>query len=130
MRSDLVSLGFICWIIFQMFISTYRCEDISSTVADKCQVTHEGKVLNEGESIEIKGKIYKVEDCSLNRAYHACGTHLFYVLNIVCQALEQNPNAKQQQQQKRSTKFLRQKPLTEACCLNLCTVAEMARYCP
>ena len=127
MKSDLVSFALIGWIIFQMLICFHRCEEISSTVPDKCQLNHEGKVLNEGESVEINGKIYKVEDCVLNRAYHACGTHLFYVLNIVCQALEQNPATKQQ---KRSNKFLRPKPLTEACCSNLCTVAEMARYCP
>ena len=90
-----------------------------------CQLTHAGRSLNEGESVEIKGKIYKVEDCALHRAYHACGTHIFHIVNIVCQALESRPV-----RQRRLPRFLRPKLLTEACCQSVCTVSEMTRYCP
>jgi len=94
---------------------------------DNCVVKHNGQKLNEGDIIDIKGKFYKVEDCELHRAYHACGTHIIFIINIVCQAIEQH---KLTPAKKRFTRFVQQKLLTEACCQNLCTVSEMTRYCP
>ena len=100
---------------------------ITASKDENCVVEHNGQKLSEGDSIDIKGKFYKVEDCALHRAYHACGTHIIFIINIVCQAVEQhrlNPN------KKRYSRFAQQKLLTEACCQNLCTVSEMTRYCP
>lgn len=92
-----------------------------------CTVEHNGQQLNEGDSVDIQGKLYKVEDCDLHRAYHACGTHVLFIINIVCRALEKhkmNPN------KHRFSRFVKQKLLTEACCQSLCTISEMTRYCP
>jgi hypothetical protein len=93
-----------------------------------CTVNYDGRLLKEGQSIEIKGKLYKIEDCGLHRAYHACGTYLLQMVSIACAAVQQqkqqNPNTK------RFRRFLSRKLLTEACCETLCTVAEMTRYCP
>jgi hypothetical protein len=100
---------------------------ISPSSDAKCTVEHNGQRLYEGESVDMKGKLYKVEDCVLHRAYHACGTHILYIMNIVCQAVEHH---KISPVLSRSRRFARQKLLTEACCQNLCTVSEMTRYCP
>ncbi|CAF1485425.1 unnamed protein product [Rotaria sordida] len=93
-----------------------------------CSAKHDGRILKEGESFEIKGKLYKVEDCTLHRAYHACGTYLLQMVSIACEVVQQqkrkNPNSI------RFRRFLQRKLLTEACCQTLCTVTEMTRYCP
>ncbi|CAF1595079.1 unnamed protein product [Rotaria magnacalcarata] len=92
-----------------------------------CSVQHNGQKLSEGDNIDVHGKFYKVEDCELHRAYHACGTHVLFIINIVCQALEKHKiNASKQ----RFSRFVKQKLLTEACCQSLCTISEMTRYCP
>ena len=83
--------------------------------------------LKEGQQILIHKKLYKVEDCELHRAYHACGTHILFIINIVCHALEQH---KIVPHKNRLPRFSKQKLLTEACCQHLCTVSEMTRYCP
>jgi len=93
-----------------------------------CTMNYDGRLLKEGESVEIKGKLYKMEDCGLHRAYHACGTYLLQMVSIACEVVDQ-------QKQKniktnRFRRFLQRKLLTEACCETLCTVAEMTRYCP
>jgi len=92
-----------------------------------CVIDYNGQKLLEGDAIEINGKFYKVEDCALHRAYHACGTQIIYIVNLVCQAVEQN---KLKSHRTRFTRFAQQKLLTEACCQSLCTVSEMTRYCP
>lgn len=93
-----------------------------------CTMDIDGRQLVNGESVELKGKIYKMEECRLERAYHACGRHLFKILHIVCDALRHERQMKNSHRiQKR---FSRRKLLTDACCLALCTVHEMTRYCP
>jgi hypothetical protein len=101
---------------------------ISSSVIPNCTVAYGGSLLKEGESVEIKGKLYKVEDCGLHRAYHACGTYLLQMVSIACEVI-QNPK-RTDVHTKRSRRFLQRKLLTEACCETLCTVSEMTRYCP
>lgn len=89
---------------------------------------HDGHLLKEGESIEIRGKLYKMEDCALHRAYHACGTYLLQMVSIACEVVG---HQKQKNQNiNRFRRFLQRKLLTEACCETLCTVSEMTRYCP
>lgn len=104
---------------------------ISKSIATKkdthCFVEHNEQKLHEGDSVEINGKFYKVEDCALHRAFNACGPHIVYIVNIVCQAVEQHRLATGK---RRVARFAQQKLLTEACCQNLCTVSEMTRYCP
>jgi hypothetical protein len=99
---------------------------ISPSSDANCTVEHNGQRLCEGDSVDMKGKLYKVEDCVLHRAYHACGTHLLYIINIVCQAIKEENSIPKH----RYRRFSRRKLLTEACCEKLCTVSEMTRYCP
>ena len=94
-----------------------------------CTVTHRGHVLTEGESTEIDGKIYKVEDCAVQRAFHACGTHLYHVIQLVCQLVDERKHQTKKSRTRRR-RFSRRKTVTEACCLSVCTVPEMTRYCP
>ena len=95
-----------------------------------CTVTYRGHVLTEGESTQIDGKIYKVEDCAVQRAFHACGTHLYHVIQLVCQLVDQRKHQTMKKSRTRRRRFSRRKTVTEACCLSVCTVPEMTRYCP
>ncbi|CAF1688648.1 unnamed protein product [Adineta ricciae] len=102
----------------------------SSLSLDKsCKVKYGKQVLKEGKELSIKGKLYKVEDCHLQRAYQACGTHLWFMLNIVCGAIE-SQKVKPTRSLPRARRFTQEKLLSDACCENSCTVAELARYCP
>ena len=97
-------------------------QDTSSSSNKNCTV------LREGKQVLVKQKLYKVEDCQLQRAYQTCGVNLWHVINIVCSAMEV---AKEKTTyHSRSQRFVREKLLSETCCLNPCTVTEMARYCP
>lgn len=100
---------------------------IPSSSKQNCTVQHSGQQLNEGDVVDVRGKLYKVEECELHRAYHACGTHILFIINIVCQAVEKQ---KMNPAKQRFSRFVKQKLLTEACCQSLCTVSEMTRYCP
>lgn len=118
--------------LITIFLLILFTQNISSktTIRSKdenCVVKHNGQNLREGDIVDNNKKFYKVEDCALHRAYHACGTHIIMILNIVCGAIEKH---KTYLHKKRYSRFAEQKLLTEACCLSLCTVSEMTRYCP
>ena len=89
---------------------------------------HGENLLKEGEIISIKLKLYKVEDCKLQRAYHVCGPHLWFMIDIVCEAIELDDGAKRFKKNVR--RFTQQKLLIDTCCLSVCTISEMALYCP
>jgi hypothetical protein len=93
-----------------------------------CTVRHGLQLLKEGEDITINRKLYKVEDCHLQRAYQACGTHLWFMLNIVCEAVEVQKG--RNRIPSRFRRFAEEDLFSEACCQKICTVAEMTRYCP
>lgn len=115
-------------ITFVMFNQANGGRVLSPTASDTCKLEHGGKFLNEGEKIMVNGKLYKVEECHLQRAYQTCGTHLWFMINIVCEAIDV-----QKQKNKHFSRFRRfaqEKLLTDACCESSCTVAEMTRYCP
>jgi hypothetical protein len=116
-------------ILFILTLSAHTTygKTITPASQENCAVEHAGQKLTEGDSVDIDGKLYKVEDCELHRAYHACGTHILVIINIVCQAVEQH---KIIPPKIRLRRFSKQKLLTEACCQHLCTVSEMTRYCP
>lgn len=111
-----------------------------------CSKQIDGRTIVDGESIEINGKIYKMEDGQLDRAYHACGKHLLTILSIVCELIQHDQRSDSSSVKsvhsmttsspstsnirQRFKRFSRRKLLTEACCLNLCTIQEMTRYCP
>ncbi|CAF3760910.1 unnamed protein product [Rotaria socialis] len=116
-----------CFTLLVIFNENVSSRSISSSINVNCTYNHDGRHLKEGESIEIKGKLYKIEDCDLHRAYHACGTYLLQMVSIACEAVEQQKTNKVDK--KRFRRFLQRKLLTDACCHTLCTVAEMTRYC-
>jgi hypothetical protein len=98
------------------------------TLNVNCTLKYGHRLLNEGERVTIKGKLHKVEECNLQRAYQTCGTHLWFMLNIVCEAIEVQKG--RNRLPSRFRRFAEEKLLTEACCDSSCTVAEMTRYCP
>ncbi|CAF0903545.1 unnamed protein product [Adineta ricciae] len=100
----------------------------SPSMVRNCTINHDGTLLKEGESVEIRGKLYKMEDCDLHRAYHACGTYLLQMVSIACEVVGSQKSKRPSR--KRFRRFSRRKLLTEACCETLCTVGEMTRYCP
>lgn len=88
-----------------------------------CTYEYEGRTMREGEYVAIGRKFYKIEDCNLHRAYRTCGKHLWFILNIACDSI-------QDKERKPSRRNVDEVLLTDACCRNACTVAEMTRYCP
>lgn len=129
------------------FVQTKSNHSISNSTLEQVNCTKQidGQSIVNGQSIELNGKIYKMEDCQLDRAYHACGKHLLTILSIVCEVIQHDRRSdsstfKQIHSMTTSTstskirqrfkRFSRRKLLTEACCLNLCTIQEMTRYCP
>ncbi|CAF5189284.1 unnamed protein product, partial [Rotaria sp. Silwood1] len=112
-------------VIFNQNVSSLT---ISNNVNSNCTKEHEGRLLKEGESVEKNGKLYKMENCTLHRAYHACGTYLLQMVSIACEVVTQQKH--KNLNSNRFRRFLRRKLLTEACCQTLCTVAEMTLYCP
>jgi len=93
-----------------------------------CVFEHENHSYNEGDKLMSNGKLYKVEGCQLQRAYQTCGTHLWFMINIVCGAIEAQKS--KNKDSNRFRRFAQEKLLTEACCENSCSIAEMTRYCP
>ena len=91
-------------------------------------VEHGGRFFQEGEDVTINRKLYKVEDCRLQRAYQACGTHLWFMLNIVCEAVQAQKSKTNRASLYR--RFTQEELFSDACCLKICTIAEMTRYCP
>ena len=77
--------------------------------------------------MEVKGKIFKVEQCKLHRAFNACGKNLLGMINLVCSSFQRN---EQKRKEVRTRRSVRPKVLTDACCESLCTISEMTRYCP
>jgi hypothetical protein len=98
-----------------------------SPPTDNCIVKHGENLLKEGEIIEIKLKLYKVEDCQLQRAYHLCGIHILNMVSFVCRAIA--ADQERQNFKKNVRRFTQKKLLIDTCCLNVCTISEMARYC-
>jgi hypothetical protein len=93
-----------------------------------CLFQHGNEILKEGEKTLVNGKLYKVEECQLQRAYQTCGTHLWFMINIVCEAIDKQKN--RHRHYSRNRRFAEEKLLSEACCDHACTINEMTRYCP
>jgi hypothetical protein len=93
-----------------------------------CTIQHGDYRLREGDKTLVNGKLYKVEDCQLQRAYQTCGTHLWFMINIVCEAIDKQKN--RNRPNNRYRRFAEEKLLSEACCEHACTILEMTRYCP
>ncbi|CAF1209803.1 unnamed protein product [Adineta ricciae] len=129
-------LSYVQYILFilVLYYQGVYCESSETSetsvpvVHDNCTVEYNGNLLTEGQTIEMKKKLYKIEDCGIHRAYHACGVYLLQMVSIACDILRRD--VRSLPATKRVRRSIRRKLLTEACCETLCTVAEMTRYCP
>jgi hypothetical protein len=106
----------------------------------KCFVEYDGQLLAETSVIKIRRKIFRVEECLLERVYQTCGPNLLLMLSVVCRVVEQHKTSNVVLNLKRetslsfvehaeSTEDRVKRVITESCCENLCSVAELSRYC-
>jgi hypothetical protein len=102
----------------------------------QCFVEYEGQLFAEQQVMQIRKKMYRVEDCLFERVFHACGHHLIYILNIVCRVVEQEhalPSRALSSNNKRDAfdELGKAAPrmISESCCENLCNISELTRYC-
>ncbi|UJR13496.1 hypothetical protein I4U23_000510 [Adineta vaga] len=101
--------------------------------SNQCFVEYDNQLLSEYSVIKIRKKNFRVENCLLERVYHACGPNLLLMLSVVCRVLEQDgsassyklTNTKRAISSTRLTKHV----ITESCCENLCNISEITRYC-
>ncbi|CAF1008662.1 unnamed protein product [Didymodactylos carnosus] len=116
-------------------------DEVDANNRPLCTIEYNDQMLKEDEIIDINSKFYKVEECQLSRAYHACGPNIFHMLKIVCSIAEQfikkrTPSTNDHRNDRSSSSLgllasnTRPKLITESCCQNLCTIPEMTRYCP
>lgn len=119
---------------------TYR----QRLIDDQCVVEHNGQYLTENSVIQLRKKLYRVENCLLERVFHACGPNLLLMLNVVCRVVEQQHTTTtpitniQQKSIPASVSFSHRiypranktpRVITESCCENLCSISELTRYC-
>ncbi|UJR33806.1 hypothetical protein I4U23_021230 [Adineta vaga] len=109
----------------------------------QCVVEYDGKFLTENSVIQLRKKLYRVENCLLERVFHACGPNLLLMLNVVCRVVEQQQTTTPRTISYRQTvptskAFIHRispranktpRVITESCCENLCTISELTRYC-
>ncbi len=113
----------------------------------QCVVEYDDQYLTENSVIQLRKKLYRVENCLLERVFHACGPNLLLMLNVVCRVVEQQETTTttttpmtdlRRHTMPASTSFLHRiypradktpRVITESCCENLCTISELTRYC-
>ena len=111
----------------------------------QCLVEYDEQFLSENSVVQIRRKLYRVEECLLERVFHACGPNLLLMLNVVCRVVEKHQSTTvpflDTRRQTVPTPVLynnrRIRPranktprvITESCCENLCTISELTRYC-
>lgn len=107
---------------------------------DECAIEYNNKIYVETNTLKIKKKLYRVENCSLERVYHACGPKLLLMLSIVCRVVEKHKIHNEILDSKRSivsssidhfhtTPYQTKHVIAESCCEDFCTVSELTRYC-
>ena len=104
---------------------------------DKCLVEYEDQMLGEGSVIKIRRKTFRVDDCMLERVYHACGPNLILMLSVVCRVVEKHKDTNLVMNFKRDQPLdyfddlsdRRKRVITESCCENFCNISELTRYC-
>jgi hypothetical protein len=107
---------------------------------EQCFVDYDGQLLAETSVIKIRKKIFRVEDCVLERVYQTCGPNLLLMLSVVCRVVEQHKTSNVYTNFKREaslssidhfdiTEDKVKRVITESCCENLCSIAELTRYC-
>jgi hypothetical protein len=121
-------------------ITTAGISYTQRTINDQCFVEYDGKLLGENSVIKIRRKVFRVEDCVLERVYHACGPNLLLMLGVVCRFFEQDKPSNTLASLKREasstilhhlypTTNRKKRVITESCCENLCSISELTRYC-
>jgi len=122
------------------YIKTAGISYTQRTINNQCFVEYDGKLLAENSVIKIRRKVFRVEDCVLERVYHACGPNLLLMLGVVCRFFEQDKssNALASLKREASSSILHhlypttnriKRVITESCCENLCSISELTRYC-
>jgi hypothetical protein len=110
---------------------------------DQCVVEYDSRYLTENSVLQIRRKLYRVENCLLERVFHACGPNLLLMLNVVCRVIEQHqtttpitslrwptiPSSATFINRLYSRASKTPRVITESCCENLCTISELTRYC-
>ena len=107
---------------------------------DQCFVEYAGQLLAEMSVLKIRKKIFRVEDCLLERVYQTCGPNLLLMLSVVCRVVEQHKTSNVFSNFKRETSLSSiehfdsiedrtKRVITESCCENLCSITELTRYC-
>ena len=94
---------------------------------EQCFVDYQGKLLAENEVMQIQKKMYRVEDCLLERVFHGCGPKLIYMLHIVCRVVEQHAVPRAVASDSSGSKATRM--ISESCCQDVCNISELTRYC-
>ncbi|CAF0875755.1 unnamed protein product [Adineta ricciae] len=111
--------------------------------SNQCFVEYDNQLLPENAVIKIRKKNFRVENCSLERVYHACGPNLLLMLSLVCRVIDQDvqsyshsfANFKRStslspRSKFRSTTFSSNRVvITDSCCENFCSIPELTRYC-
>ncbi|CAF0998608.1 unnamed protein product [Adineta ricciae] len=109
--------------------------------SNQCFVEYDNQLLPENAVIKIRKKNFRVENCSLERVYHACGPNLLLMLSLVCRVIDQDAQSHSFANFKRSTSLSRRSKfrsttfsgnrvvITDSCCENLCSISELTRYC-
>ncbi|CAF1110760.1 unnamed protein product [Rotaria sp. Silwood1] len=106
----------------------------------QCAINYDGQIFIEGDLMKIRKKQFRIENCLLERVYHACGPKLLLMLSVVCRVVEHNKVSDEILNLKRETNFefihhrdsiidREKRVIAESCCENHCTVSELTRYC-
>lgn len=119
---------------------------------EQCVVEYDGQYLTENSVLQIRKKLYRVENCLLERVFHACGPNLLLMLNVVCRVVERHQTTQITTSPSTTTPTINDRQtvtppsldviqniyrrgsktprvITESCCENLCTISELSRYC-
>ena len=107
----------------------------------ECYVQFNDRLIPENGTVQVRRKYYRVENCQLERVFHACGPNLLLMLSVVCRVVDQHTSSQaalrltragdssmshvSYRDANRSARMI-----TESCCENLCSIAELTRYCP
>ncbi len=109
-------------------------------VNGQCLVEFNNQLLAENSVVKYRKKVFRVEDCLLERVYHACGPNLLLMLSVVCRVVEHHKTSNIYANFKRdaslssmyqldSTANREKRVITESCCENRCSISELTRYC-
>ena len=125
--------------------ATYSIKGSSATYKQRldmgqCYVQFNDRLIPENGTVQVRRKYYRVENCQLERVFHACGPNLLLMLSVVCRVVDQHISGNSASRLTRAVESSMSHSsyyeanrsasmITESCCENLCSVAELTRYC-